>query len=64
MVEANPLLAQKHAKVLDLEAQLREANGSNSVVGICNQVLHQLEAVLKGHEHYQSEIALLEAALH
>jgi len=63
MAEANPLLAQEHAKVVDLEVLLRQTSGS-SIVEICNQILQQLEAVLRAHESYKSEIALLEAELH
>jgi hypothetical protein len=63
MVEANPLLASQHAKIHDLELQLKHATDKSQISVLCNDLLSRLERVLRAHETHKSEIALLELEL-
>lgn len=63
MVEANPLLASQHAKILDLELQLKHTTVRSQISVLCNDLISRLEKVLRSHETHKSEIALLELEL-
>jgi len=46
MLEANPLLASQHAKIHDLELQLKHIKSDSNISVLCNDLIVKLERVL------------------
>jgi len=55
-VESNPLLAERHAKVLDLELQLKQFKETAMQVSVDDKLMALLDRTLRVHESHLSDI--------
>ena len=58
-VEANPLLAERHAKVVQLESLLKKSAPS-PLQNSLDSILNYLETAIKTTDSHRDEIAMLE----
>jgi len=58
-VQVNPQLAERHAKVAELESSLKDALPS-PFHGKLDQVITMLEKVIASHERTKTELAILQ----
>ena len=64
LVENNPILAERHAKVLQLESYLNKNASNQSGDGtLMNKVLELVEQVMRALEEHKTNIAFLECEL-
>ena len=63
-IENNPLLSEKHARVLHLEEKLRSSNKDGAPSETClSQILEHVNLVLKVIEEHKTNLAFLECEL-
>ena len=62
-VESNPVAAEKHAKIVELESKLRQTEHQNTKIQSLDQILKLTEQSLRSLADYKVDISFLQAEL-